>query len=96
MNSVSVCIWVDGESALKDSLSAFDEKNIETLIVCGLDDEQATRLGLRCGRLEVCCDVSACARRVHEAAKTSPTVICMGSVAFAREIKAEFIRLMGL
>ena len=91
MNDVVVCIGTDG-TRLDEQLAAFEERRIDRLILCGTAAyEQNTQ-----PNAVICRRVQDAAKEVYGAFRGNKTVLCLGSVSFAREIKAEFIKLMGL
>lgn len=91
-DSIVVCIMSQSAKMLKDQLLAFGDRKIKCLIVYGLTDGDVIGMS----NASVCDKVSGAAKQVYTAYKNKDTVFCLGSVAFAREIKNEFIKLMGL
>jgi len=94
--AITVCIMTESADSLAHQLLAFDGKNIERLIVCGISEDDAKRVSSVCPDVTACEKVSVAAKLVHSAMMARSTVFCLGSVAFSREIKTEFIKLMGL
>jgi len=93
---LTICIKAGDKSELPCQLSAFEGRKIERLIVCGDLDEDDVSLKCVCADVSVCGTVKLAAKHVHKASMENLTVLCVGGVAFAAEIKNEFIRLMGL
>jgi folylpolyglutamate synthase/dihydropteroate synthase len=91
-DSIVVCIMSQSAKMLKDQLLAFGDRKIKCLIVYGLTDGDVIGMS----NATVCDKVSGAAKQVYAAYKNKDTVFCLGSVAFARDIKNEFIKLMGL
>ena len=88
--NLTVCVSSDSAQTLESQLKAFENVKIEKIIICGMTDK------IELDNALPCTSVPDAAKNVYEASKNNKTVLCFGSVAFAREIKAEFIKLMGL
>lgn len=89
LEAVTVCIMTENANRLASQLAAFEGKNIRKIIICGATDANIENA--------VLCDSAAvAAKEVFSSFKEKETVFCLGSVTFAREIKSEFIKLMGL
>lgn len=88
--NVTVCLTDEGAGSLDEMLAAFKGKNVERIIACRSFEGETPENAI------FCTSVADAAKEVYEASKSGKTVLCFGSVGFAREIKAEFIKLMGL
>ena len=96
LNEITVCTYAQSIEQLSEQLAAFEDRNIKSLIVCGVEREKVTKYCKCCCEIFTCQTPQEAAKQVHNASKLSETVFCVGSVAFGREVKAEFIKLMGL
>ncbi len=96
MERVTVCIKTDDICVLKEQLRAFEDKKIDKLIALGICADDISKLSGICADVAVCKSEAEAARAVHSAWREKQTVLCIGSVAFAREVKTEYIKLMGL
>ena len=95
LGEMTVCINSDSYSRLESQLKAFEGKNLQRLIVCGISDPDDAALHTNF-EITLCDSVLSAAKNVYQAFKEKRTVFSFGSVAFAQEIKTEFIKLMGL
>lgn len=95
LSEMTVCIKSDDYNSLISQLKAFEGKKTQKLIVFGVSNVENAALH---NKYEVifCSSVLDAAKQVYQAFKEKRTVFCFGGVAFAQEIKTEFIKLMGL
>ncbi len=96
LNKVTVCIKVTERNKLSDQLSAFGKRIIERLIIYSEAQCDISELGSICKDIVICDSISEAAKNVHSAGAEKSTVFCIGTVSFARDIKTEYIKLMGL
>lgn len=95
LGEMTVCIKSDSYNSLVSQLKAFEGKSLQKLIVCGIADLEDAALHTNF-EVTPCDSVLSAAKDVYQSFKQKRTVFCFGSVAFAQEIKTEFIKLMGL
>ena len=96
LGNFALCIKTDSAQKLDAQLSTFESRKIDKLIVFGLSEIDMTERLHKCAERVICESVADAAKEVYAASKENLTVLCFGSVAFARDIKTEFIKLMGL
>ncbi len=93
---LAFCVSDSSRYELCEKLEAFSEKKVTDLIIFAEADAPEPQIPEKYKEnVTVCTTIIETAKAIHKISNKEPIILCCGSVGFIKELKFEFLRLMG-
>ncbi len=93
---MAFCVSNLSRYELYEKLEAFSEKNITDLIIFADRDAPEPQIPEKYKEnTTVCTTIVETAKAIHKISSNVPMILCCGEISFTKELRFEFLRLMG-